>query len=185
MKKWKDDKGASLLLALLLFLLCAGGGAAVLALASGATGSIARLSELKQEQFTLSSGARLLRDELEEQVCRGYRTLDEEGNTGKLVFTREPGGNLGEILMTGVRQVKETGRVCRLTWTMEVSGQEEQGIEAEFTMDREYQINVILRGERLKYYLQIPAASSQEEEGQESFSVIWSRGVIRAGKEQV
>lgn len=66
MKKWKDDKGASLLLALLLFLLCAGGGAAVLALASGATGSIARLSELKQEQFTLSSGARLLRDELEE-----------------------------------------------------------------------------------------------------------------------
>lgn len=109
------------------------------------------------------------RDELEEQVRRGYRIWDEEGNTGKLVFTREPGGNLGEILMTGVRQVKETGRVCRLTWTMEVSGQEEQGIEAEFTMDKEYQINVILRGERLKYYLQIPRLPAKRKRVRRAF----------------
>lgn len=188
MKKWKNNQGTSYLAALLLFLLCSGCCCALLAAVTGMSGWASGLGAEKQEQLLLASGARLLRDALEENTCRGYLESGETGSEDALVITREPGGDLGDILEKGVRQVKETGFPCRLNWTMEVAGREEQPVQAEFTMDRKYEVTVILKGERQQCGLRIPAVSGQETEdpdGKRPFFVTWSRGTILPGKESV
>lgn len=166
-RKLHTTSGATILLALLFFLLCAVAGSAVLAAGTAASGRIAGLTDRQQAYYSVTSAARLIRDEIEGQKVSVYKKRDD--TTGTLYYKEEPAGKWKELLETLAAQVTadsdkgayKSAYVIITPW----SGAKADAVEAEITIDKDYNLEIQLQIDDEDAYactITIPAAVAQK-----------------------
>lgn len=104
--KIHNSKGATILIALLFFLLCAMAGSVVLAAGTAASGRLAGLTGQQQTYYTVSSAARLLRDEMNDQKMEFSYSAESPDKTtlsladfrASIIYNSEPDGELKNLM---------------------------------------------------------------------------------------
>lgn len=164
-RKLHTTSGATILLALLFFLLCAVAGSVVLAAGSAASGRIAGLTDRQQTYYSVTSAARLVRDEIQGQKLSFYTKDGEE----TLFYKEEPDGKWKELLEAMVAQVAaeptkasyKSAEVTITPWSDSMADE----VKAEISIDNDYNLEIHLQVNDEATYactMIIPAAVSQK-----------------------
>lgn len=192
-KKCKNTSGASILIALFFLLLCALAGSVILSAASVSSGRLSNLKKNEQSYYTVSSAARLVKQELEEEKYERYQMFSEDGTLLDDKCYEVPKKELKDFLKKATDTVFDTKDSYEDTWTVETSETVIRDVVAQFSMDKQYNITVTLSEGNAVCILKIPATFSEREETilddtgaegekrQESritTTVTWTNGVI-------
>lgn len=132
-EKLKSRDGASILFAILVFMLCILAGTAALTAAAANSGRYSHLREEQQKYLTVSSAAKLLRDEIAGMTVT--ETKDEEGNV-----TYSGDDNKIFDLIKGLK--KFGGSHDTLELTVSGPGDSNDEVTAVLEMDSSYTITV-------------------------------------------
>lgn len=103
--KMRSESGATLMTALLFFIMCAVCGSVILAAASAAAGRMSRQQSSDQAYYTVTSAAKLLRDEIDgetvtvRKVVESTTGSDGTESTGDASYTYAPDATPGNTLM--------------------------------------------------------------------------------------
>lgn len=200
-KKIESTSGAAILLALLFFLLCAVAGSVVLAAGTASAGRVAGLKEDEQEYYTLTSAAKVIRDEITGEVisCWSLEEPSAISDQSEVQYNQEPKGYFQKLLKDAAAKVY-MGRVQDaddyvkyMKITVEGDTENTLSVDARFTIDSKYNIDVVISRDSKSCTLHIPAALSldaSEESGQEKIPaggiryttmLIWTDPVITNG----
>lgn len=178
-KKYKNTSGASIFIALIFLLLCALVGSVVLTAASASSGRLVNLKKNEQSYYTVLSAAKLLKNEIihsrVEITSENNEILSYKDNT-------PPEKKMTEFLQEAIEQVfkskkqdgneREDGEehedefkpVYSDTWTIQSSEKVIKDVTAVFSMDKEYNIEIMLSEGNRRCELSIPAVMSEREE---------------------
>lgn len=103
--KMRSESGATLMTALLFFIMCAVCGSVILAAASAAAGRMSRQQSSDQAYYTVTSAAKLLRDEIDGKTVTVIKVVesttgsDGTESTGDASYTYAPDATPGNTLM--------------------------------------------------------------------------------------
>lgn len=162
-EKWKSTSGASLLLALLFFLLCAVTGSVVLTAASVSSGRLSNLKVNEQSYYTVSSAAKLLKNQMEGEKYSRYQVYSSSNQVLDEGYHAVPEKEMKDFLKEAADQVYETASSYRDTWTIQTSDMAIEEVTAQFTMDAEYNITIILSGGDTICTVKVPAVLSESK----------------------
>lgn len=109
----KSKSGATILIALLFFLLCAMAGSIILAAGSASSGRLAGVKEEEQSYYTVTSAAKLIGAQIQEQNFGYYIRVPDSGlgsPTFNYVEGAEPDSDLKELLKNAATTVFNEGK---------------------------------------------------------------------------
>ena len=199
-QKLNSQRGASILIAMVFFLLCLTVGAVVLTAATANAGRLASRRQEEQNYLTVSSAARLLRDELAgaefQVVTTSVYMPDDEGVAGE---TSTDAVGLLEPFAAQAREVSEGTTPASRTFQIDASGENVTFATVSVTaiMDHSYNLSISVcletdDGKRNPMLITVTAAVETTEETiidtemETETSVItttvtWGKGVITKG----
>lgn len=175
-QKLNSKRGASLILAAAFFLLCAAVGGVVLTSAMANAGRLSHLEQEQQAYLTVSSAARLLREELEGRVFETKRTVIERSPGGLVSDEMEPpslspaGGGMDGILKEdgeAVYRHENYGGVLPSQRSFSIDAGDSRFAQVnvtKFQMKQDYQITAVLtlkNDDRYSMTLTLPAVCSE------------------------
>lgn len=175
-QKLNSKRGASLILAAAFFLLCAAVGGVVLTSAMANAGRLSHLEQEQQAYLTVSSAARLLREELEGRVFETKRTVIERSPGGLVSDEMEPpslspaGGSMDGILKEdgeAVYRHENYGGVLPAQRSFSIDAGDSRFAQVnvtKFQMKQDYQITAVLtlkNDDRYSMTLTLPAVCSK------------------------
>lgn len=175
-QKLNSKRGASLILAAAFFLLCAAVGGVVLTSAMANAGRLSHLEQEQQAYLTVSSAARLLREELEGRVFETKRTVIERSPGGLVSDEMEPpslspaGGSMDGILKEdgeAVYRHENYGGVLPAQRSFSIDAGDSRFAQVnvtKFQMKQDYQITAVLtlkNDDRYSMTLTLPAVCSE------------------------
>lgn len=163
-KKCASTSGASLLLALLFLLLCGLTGSVVLTAASVSSGRLSNLKKNEQSYYTVSSAAKLLKKEITGEKYSRYQVFSEANQLLSEGYNTMPEKSMKEFIKKAADQIYETGSSYQDTWTIQTSDMAISKVTAQFSMDIQYNITIILSSGDTVCTLRIPAVLSENTE---------------------
>ena len=163
-KKCTSTSGASLLLALLFLLLCGLTGSVVLTAASVSSGRLSNLKKNEQSYYTVSSAAKLLKKEITGEKYSRYQVFSEANQLLSEGYNTMPEKSMKEFIKKAADQIYETGSSYQDTWTIQTSDMAISKVTAQFSMDIQYNITIILSSGDTVCTLRIPAVLSENTE---------------------
>ncbi|MDD4377350.1 MAG: hypothetical protein PHH48_04290 [Eubacteriales bacterium] len=144
-KRIQSKDGATIVLALLFFIMCAVVGSVVLTAGSASAGRISGISEKEQAYYTVSSAARLIRDEIEGQTI-SFSVTTQENRPDIRQITVEADSELKELLALGVEFCFNANEVDIYHDNIKIApfDRDISSVDGAFTMDSNYNIRIKL-----------------------------------------
>lgn len=169
LKKWGNTSGATILIALFFLLLCSLAGSVVLAASSTSSGRLSNLKKNEQSYYTLLSAVKLIKNEIEGEKYSRYHTyITEKDNIIGEGYHELPENGLKKILTRAADYIydanlKDKAAVYRDTLTIEASDSNINDVQAEFTMDAQYNISIEVSLENSSCIYKVPAVLLENE----------------------
>ena len=157
-RKLRSESGVTLLMALLFFLLCALGSSVVLAAGSTASGRIAGLEQDQQAFYTVTSAAQVLQESIGEGEFTAVAETTVEAGGSSYPFTKRDYVDpvnptksclLGNLMKNASIEVYNDGGTRKAyTDTLTIQPESDSDlfgtVKAQFTMDENYNISIVL-----------------------------------------
>lgn len=198
-KKLQSKRGASIAIALIFFLICAVTGGIVLTSASANTGTLNHMYASNQDYLTVSSAARLLREEIDELSFTATEvSVDGWSEDTDFIISRN-GSNISKAVLEWAQHHFESSPYSAPSTTFTIEAEGLDAVKAELTMSASYVISIKLSlgdaSDAYKMTLLIPTASkkaiteiddigteeSPSEQITEITTIVWGRGTIAKG----
>ena len=189
MSKLKSTSGASILLAILLLLLCSVGGSIVLTSATASSGRLVDLRSREKDYYSVTSSARVIKDELKDESYKRYRDVLEVEPVGLMKeFLKKASDYVYDYNISRGDTGFEDRRVYTNEWEIKSSDSAVNDVKAKFYMYNDYSIEILLSSGSYSCKLEVPAVTTTYSESimispelidtRETVEVIWSEGVV-------
>lgn len=166
-KKCKSTSGASIFIALFFLLLCAMAGSVILTAASTSSGRLSNLKSNEQSYYTVSSAAKLLKNEIEGEKYSRYQIFSGSNQNLGDGYYKIPEKGMKDLLKKAADQVflsDSPDFSYSDTLIIQSSETSIEEVTAKFTMDAGYNIMVELSQGNTVCTLRIPVVLSEKEE---------------------
>ena len=189
MSKLKSTSGASILLAILLLLLCSVGGSIVLTSATASSGRLVDLRSREKDYYSVTSSARVIKDELKDESYKRYRDVLEVEPVGLMKeFLKKASDYVYDYNISRGDTGFEDRPVYTNEWEIKSSDSAVNDVKAKFYMYNDYSIEILLSSGSYSCKLEVPAVRTTYSESimispelidtRETVEVIWSEGVV-------
>lgn len=189
MSKLKSTSGASILLAILLLLLCSVGGSIVLTSATASSGRLVDLRSREKDYYSVTSSARVIKEELKDESYKRYRDVLEVEPVGLMKeFLKKASDYVYDYNISRGDTGFEDRPVYTNEWEIKSSDSAVNDVKAKFYMYNDYSIEILLSSGSYSCKLQVPAVTPTYFESimispeiidtRETVEVIWSEGVV-------
>ena len=189
MSKLKSTSGASILLAILLLLLCSVGGSIVLTSATASSGRLVDLRSREKDYYSVTSSARVIKDELKDESYKRYRDVLEVEPVGLMKeFLKKASDYVYDYNISRGDTGFEDRPVYTNEWEIKSSDSAVNDVKAKFYMYNDYSIEILLSSGSYSCKLEVPAVittysgsimiSPELIDTRETVEVIWSEGVV-------
>ena len=189
MSKLKSTSGASILLAILLLLLCSVGGSIVLTSATASSGRLVDLRSREKDYYSVTSSARVIKDELKDESYKRYRGVLEVEPVGLMKeFLKKASDYVYDYNISRGDTGFEDRPVYTNEWEIKSSDSAVNDVKAKFYMYNDYSIEILLSSGSYSCKLEVPAVITTYSESimispelidtRETVEVIWSEGVV-------
>lgn len=189
MSKLKSTSGASILLAILLLLLCSVGGSIVLTSATASSGRLVDLRSREKDYYSVTSSARVIKDELKDESYKRYRDVLEVEPVGLMKeFLKKASDYVYDYNISRGDTGFEDRPVYTNEWEIKSSDSAVNDVKAKFYMYNDYSIEILLSSGSYSCKLEVPAVTTTYSESimispelidtRETVEVIWSEGVV-------
>lgn len=189
MSKLKSTSGASILLAILLLLLCSVGGSIVLTSATASSGRLVDLRSREKDYYSVTSSARVIKDELKDESYKRYRDVLEVEPVGLMKeFLKKASDYVYDYNISRGDTGFEDRPVYTNEWEIKSSDSAVNDVKAKFYMYNDYSIEILLSSGSYSCKLEVPAVKTTYPESimispelidtRETVEVIWSEGVV-------
>lgn len=177
MSKLKSTSGASILLAILLLLLCSVGGSIVLTSATASSGRLVDLRSREKDYYSVTSSARVIKDELKDESYKRYRDVLEVEPVGLMKeFLKKASDYVYDYNISRGDTGFEDRPVYTNEWEIKSSDSAVNDVKAKFYMYNDYSIEILLSSGSYSCKLEVPAVITTYSES--TVEVIWSEGVV-------
>ena len=189
MSKLKSTSGASILLAILLLLLCSVGGSIVLTSATASSGRLVDLRSREKDYYSVTSSARVIKEELKDESYKRYRDVLEVEPVGLMKeFLKKASDYVYDYNISRGDTGFEDRPVYTNEWEIKSSDSAVNDVKAKFYMYNDYSIEILLSSGSYSCKLEVPAVTTTYSESimispelidtRETVEVIWSEGVV-------
>ena len=189
MSKLKSTSGASILLAILLLLLCSVGGSIVLTSATASSGRLVDLRSREKDYYSVTSSARVIKDELKDESYKRYRDVLEVEPVGLMKeFLKKASDYVYDYNISRGDTGFEDRPVYTNEWEIKSSDSAVNDVKAKFYMYNDYSIEILLSSGSYSCKLEVPAVTTTYSESimispelidtRETVEFIWSEGVV-------